>query len=56
MPLDVCAKELPTLRESNRVEAVLELGYVCNLSSDEFDLLVHVSVLQHYVEWNVGFK
>jgi hypothetical protein len=40
MSLDVCTKELPSLGESDCVEAVLELSYVCNLLSDKVDLIV----------------
>ena len=47
IPLNICAKELSTLREPNCVETVLELCNVRNLLSDEVDLLVHVSVLQN---------
>jgi hypothetical protein len=54
IPLNVCAKELPSLRESDRVETVLELRDVRNLFSDKFYLFVHVSVLQCFGEWTVG--
>lgn len=52
VPLDVCANELPTLRESNCVEASLELSYACNLFGNEVDLVIHVSVLQYFDERN----
>ena len=48
MPLDVCAKELSGLGESNCVEAIPELRYVCNLFSGKVDLFVHVPVLQSF--------
>lgn len=50
VPLNVCAKELPTLRESNCVETVLEFSNIRNLFSDKVDLFVHVSVLQDFGE------
>ena len=47
---NICAEELPSLREPNRVETVLEFRDVCNLFGDEVDLVVHVSVLQRVHE------
>ena len=51
IPLNIRAKELSTLRESNRVETVLEFCDIRNLLSDEIDLLVHVSVLRNFGGW-----
>jgi len=51
IPLNICAKELSTLREPNRVETVLEFCDVRNLLSDKVDLLVHVSVLRNLGGW-----
>jgi len=47
IPLNICAKELSSLREPNCIETVLEFCDVRNLLSDEVDLLVHISVLQN---------
>ena len=48
--LNVCAKELPSLREPDCVEAMFEFCNVCNLFSDKVDLFVHVSVLHGFDE------
>jgi len=49
IPLNICAEELSSLREPDRVKPVLEFCNVCNLLSDKVDLFVHVSKL-----WCVG--
>lgn len=54
IPLDVGAKELSSLGESNCIEAILELGYARNLFSGEVDLFVHISVLQNFGERSEG--
>ena len=48
--LNICTKELSSLREPNCVETVFEFCDVRNLLSDEVDLLVHISVLQNLGE------
>ena len=50
IPLNVGAKELSSLGEPNRVEAVLEFRDICNLFSDDIDLFVHVTILQIFGE------
>ena len=50
IPLNICAKELSTLREPNRIETVLEFCDIRELFGDKVDLFVHVSVLQNLDE------
>lgn len=51
IPFNVCAEELSTLREPNRVETVLEFCDVRKLFSDKVDLIVHVSILRNLGEF-----
>jgi len=47
---NICAEELSSLRESNRVKTILEFCDVCNLFNDKVDLFIHVSKLRYIGE------